>query len=139
MKRNLQVNSGVGRIYAYMTFDEAEAMYGEEIRAKYREKLKAKREAKLKAQQEAKKANPQPQTVQIEQKSTEEMLQQKEEERKEKIRNIMKDIAERNHCKILESNYSHHITAFFLYSLGLLFTSCIVFRFRVGVYTIHMY
>lgn len=62
-----KVNSGVGRSYAYMTFDEAEAMYGEEIRAKYREKLKAKREAKLKAQQEAQKANPQPQTVQVEQ------------------------------------------------------------------------
>lgn len=60
--------SGVGRSYAYMTFDEAEAMYGEEIRAKYREKLKAKREAKLKAQQEAQKANPQPQTEQVEQK-----------------------------------------------------------------------
>lgn len=59
--------SGVGRSYSYMTFDEAEAMYGEEIRAKYREKLKAKREAKLKAQQEAQKANPQPQTVQVEQ------------------------------------------------------------------------
>lgn len=92
--------SGVGRSYTYMTFDEAEAMYGEEIRAKYREKLKAKREAKLKAQQEAQKANPQPQTAQVEQKPTEEMLQQKEEERKEKIRNSMKDIAERNHCKI---------------------------------------
>lgn len=62
-----KVNSGVGRSYTYMTFDEAEAMYGEEIRAKYREKLKAKREAKLKAQQEAQKANPQPQTVQVEQ------------------------------------------------------------------------
>lgn len=60
--------SGVGRSYAYMTFDEAEAMYGEEIRAKYREKLKAKREAKLKAQQETQKANPQPQTEQVEQK-----------------------------------------------------------------------
>lgn len=60
--------SVVGRSYAYMTFDEAEAMYGEEIRAKYREKLKAKREAKLKAQQEAQKANPQPQTEQVEQK-----------------------------------------------------------------------
>ena len=85
-----KTKSGVGRSYTYMTFDEAEAMYGEEIRAKYREKLKAKREAKLKAQQE----------VQVEQKPTEEMLQQKEEERKEKIRNSMKDIAERNHCKI---------------------------------------
>lgn len=63
-----KVNSGVGRSYTYMTFDEAEAMYGEEIRAKYREKLKAKREAKLKAQQEAQKANPQPQTEQVEQK-----------------------------------------------------------------------
>lgn len=61
--------SGVGRSYTYMTFDEAEAMYGEEIRAKYREKLKAKREAKLKAQQEAQKANPQPQTAQVEQKT----------------------------------------------------------------------
>lgn len=61
--------SGVGRSYVYMTFDEAEAMYGEEIRAKYREKLKAKREAKLKAQQEAQKANPQPQTAQVEQKT----------------------------------------------------------------------
>lgn len=62
-----KTKSGVGRSYTYMTFDEAEAMYGEEIRAKYREKLKAKREAKLKAQQEAQKANPQPQTVQVEQ------------------------------------------------------------------------
>ena len=61
--------SGVGRSYVYMTFDEAEAMYGEEIRAKYREKLRAKREAKLKAQQEAQKANPQPQTAQVEQKT----------------------------------------------------------------------
>lgn len=62
-----KTKSGVGRSYTYMTFDEAEAMYGEEIRAKYREKLKAKREAKLKAQQEVQKANPQPQTVQVEQ------------------------------------------------------------------------
>lgn len=62
-----KTKSGVGRSYTYMTFDEAEAMYGEEIRAKYREKLKAKREAKLKAKQEAQKANPQPQTVQVEQ------------------------------------------------------------------------
>lgn len=62
-----KTKSGVGRSYTYMTFDEAEAMYGEEIRAKYREKLKAKREAKLKAQQEAQKANPRPQTVQVEQ------------------------------------------------------------------------
>lgn len=62
-----KTKSGVGRSYTYMTFDEAEAMYGEEIRAKYREKLKAKREAKLKAQQEAQKANPQSQTVQVEQ------------------------------------------------------------------------
>ena len=28
-----KTKSGVGRSYAYMTFDEAEAMYGEEIRA----------------------------------------------------------------------------------------------------------
>ena len=47
-----KANSGVGRSFTFMTFDEADAMYGDEIRANYRKELKAKREAKLKAQQE---------------------------------------------------------------------------------------
>ena len=51
-----KANSGVGRSFTFMTFDEAEAMYGEKIRANYRKELKAKREAKLKAQQEQQEA-----------------------------------------------------------------------------------
>jgi len=47
-----KANSGVGRSFTFMTFDEADVMYGDEIRANYRKELKAKREAKLKAQQE---------------------------------------------------------------------------------------
>ena len=47
-----KANSGVGRSFTFMTFDEADAMYGDEIRANYRKELKAKREAKLKAKQE---------------------------------------------------------------------------------------
>ena len=56
-----KANSGVGRSFTFMTFDEADAMYGDEIRANYRKELKAKREAKLKAQQE------QQESLQIEQ------------------------------------------------------------------------
>lgn len=57
-----KVNSGVGRSFTFMTFDEANEVYGDEIRANYRKELKAKREAKLKAQQEQQK------TAQAEQK-----------------------------------------------------------------------
>ena len=51
-----KANSGVGRSFTFMTFDEADAMYGDEIRANYRKELKAKREAKLKAKQEQQEA-----------------------------------------------------------------------------------
>ena len=51
-----KANSGVGRSFTFMTFDEANEAYGEKIRANYRKELKAKREAKLKAQQEQQEA-----------------------------------------------------------------------------------
>lgn len=51
-----KANSGVGRSFTFMTFDEANEAYGEKIRANYRKELKAKREAKLKAKQEQQEA-----------------------------------------------------------------------------------
>ncbi len=90
-----KANSGVGRSFTFMTFDEAEAMYGEKIRANYRKELKAKREAKLKAQQEQQEA------LQVEQDVRQaELNKKKEEQRKDKIKNTMRDKAEYNQCLI---------------------------------------